>query len=336
MPARVLSITDVVPSMGIPGGEVVVKCRGFKPGLSSKVFLGEVEAFIVSASDDRIIVQLPESPRSLGLALKTGKTPSTVFPFNLAARLAKDLHPVTNPVIAPDGAVITTISGGRGQQVSQPLIRVTRRGEKVPYHCEITNPTGLAFSPDGQLFISSRHEGTVLRFSDSERLDIVADDLGIPCGIVFDSKGRLFVGDRTGKIYRIDTAGNKEEFASLEPSVSAYHLAIDSEDRLYVTGPTFSLRDNLTRFSREGKGETLLTGLARPQGMAFLPDGTLLVCTGYQGKKGVFRYAPKDGSFVHYIAAPIPIGLAIAGPDIFLATRDSLYWTSLPGKVSVN
>jgi sugar lactone lactonase YvrE len=335
-PPRILSILEVTPPMGVPGGELVIKCRGFKPDLSSKVLLGEVEAFIVSASDDRVIVRLPESPRSLGLVLSVGRTLSAVFPFSLAARLATNLHSVANPVIAPDGAVITTISGGRGQQISQPLVRVTRHGEKVPYNCDVTNPTGLAFSPDGQLYISSRHDGTVLRYTDFERLDVVADDLGIPCGIAFDSKGLLYVGDRTGKIYRLDSEGNKEEFASLEPSIAAYHLAVDSEDRLYVTGPTFSMRDDLVRFSKKGKREVLLTGLARPQGMAFLQDGTLLLCAGYLGKKGVFRYSPKDGSFVQYFAAPIPIGLAVAGPDIFLATRDSLYWASLPGNASVN
>jgi sugar lactone lactonase YvrE len=336
MRAKTVSITDTVPSMGIPGGEVVIKCRGFKPDISSRVLMGEVAALVASASDDRVVVRLPESPQSLGLTLNVGRASSPVFPFNLAARLATDLHPVANPVIAPDGAVITTISGGRGQQIPQPLVRITRRGEKVPYNCDITNPTGLAFSPDRQLFISSRHDGTILRYTDYERLDIVAEDLGIPCGIAFDSKGLLYVGDRTGKIFKIDTAGNKEEFAILEPSVSAYHLAIDPEDRVYVTGPTFSVRDRLTRFSTGGKAETLIDGLARPQGMAFLPDGTLLICTGYQGKKGVFRYSPQDGSLVHYIAAPIPIGLAIADSDIFLATKDSLYWTSLPGNVPVN
>jgi sugar lactone lactonase YvrE len=337
MPPRILSILEVMPAAGIPGGELVIKCRGFKPDFSSKVLFGEVEAFIVSASDERIIVRLPESPQSLGLVLKVGKALSGVFPFSLAARLATDLHAVANPVVAPDGAVITTISGSRGEQVSQPLIRVSRHGDKVPYTCDITNPTGLAFSPDGQLYISSRHDGTVLRYTDYEHLDVVAEDLGIPCGIAFDSKGLLYVGDRTGKIYRIDaSSGNREEFAHLEPSIAAYHLAVDSEDRLYVTAPTFSMRDRLVRFSRSGKTESLVNGLARPQGMAFLPDGDLLLCTGYEGKKGVFRYSPQTGSFSHYIAAPIPIGLAIAGTDIFLATRDSLYWTSLPGSRAVN
>ncbi len=328
-----LLILGVTPPAGVPEGEIVIVCRGFKPGLASRVLLGEIEAFIVSASEERIIVRLPESPKSLGLALKVEDSVSAVFPFRLATQLCTDLHPVTNPVIAPDGSIITTISGARGQQVAQPLIRITKRGDKIPYHCEIMNPTGLAFSRDGQLYISSRNDGTVLRYTDYEHLDVVAEDLGVPCGIVFDSKGLLYVGDRTGKIYRIDASGNKEEFAHLEPSVSAYHLAMDAKDRLYVTGPTFAMRDHLYRFSREGARESLCDSFARPQGMAFLPDGSLLIAAGYQGKKGIFRYSPEDGSIRHYISAPILVGAAVAGQDIFLASNNSIYRTQLTEKL---
>jgi sugar lactone lactonase YvrE len=198
------------------------------------------------------------------------------------------------------------------------------------------NPTGLAFSKDGQLYISSRSDGTVLRYTDFERLDIVAEDLGIPCGLVFDSKGLLYVGDRTGKIFRIDSLGNKEEFAHLEPSISAYHLAMDSEDRLYVTGPTFTMRDCLYRFSRDGTAETLAQGLARPQGMAFLPDGDLLISTGFGGKKGIFRYSLESGSMHHYMAAPVLVGLAVAGQDMYLASNSSIYHLQLSGQTFVN
>jgi sugar lactone lactonase YvrE len=324
-----LRILRVAPLFGLPGGELVINCCGFKPGLESRVLLGEAEAFIVSASEDRIIVRLPENPASLGLALKVKRTASEVFPFSLAVRLCANLHPVANPVIARDGTIITTISGSRGQQVSQPLIRITKRGDKSPYPCEIMNPTGLAFSPDGQLYISSRNDGTVSRYTNYEQLDVVAEDLGVPCGIIFDSKGLLYVGDRTGKIFRIDLSGQREEFAHLEPSVSAYHLAIDAEDRLYVTGPTLSMRDRLYRFSRTGVVETLISGLARPQGMAFLPDGDLLIAAGYQGNKGIFRYSLKDGSLSHYIAAPILVGLAVAEHNIYLASNDSIYQSAV-------
>jgi len=331
-----MHITGVTPQIGIPEGVLTIACRGFRPGLHSRVLLGDVEASIMSASEDRIIVRLPESPQCLGVALQVDKTVSPVFPFNLATRLANDLHPVANPVIAPDGTLISTISGGRGQHVAQPLIRITKQGDKIPFHCEIMNPTGLAFSGDGQLYITSRNDGTVLRYTDFENLEVVAEDLGVPCGIAFDSDGILYVGDRTGKIYRIDKSGKKEDFAHLEPSIAAYHLAVDTENCLYVTGPTFSMRDTLVRISGEGEVENLVEGLARPQGMAFLPDGDLLIAAGYRGNKGIFRYSLAEGSMRHFVTAPILVGLAVSGQDIYFATGSSIYRAQFSGQDGAN
>ncbi len=311
----------------MPGGEVEILCRGFRPGLpgQSRVVLGPADAAIVTASEERIFSRLPESAAALGIILEVQGKMSPVFPFVLATQLAGGLHPVSNPVISPDGSIITTISGSRGQQVQQPVVRITGAGEKIPFSCEIMNPTGLAIGPDGQLYISSRHDGTVSRYTNYEELEIFADDLGVATGLAFDSKGFLYAGDRAGKIYRIDHLGGKEEVADLEPSVSAYHLAIDSSDRLYVTGPTLSMRDALYRISAAGKVEVLLSGLARPQGMVFISSGELLLAASYGGKKGVFKYSPQTGEIQHFIAGPALVGLAVMNDEIILADSSALY-----------
>jgi sugar lactone lactonase YvrE len=333
MESPAIQITAVNPVIGVAGGEVGIQGSGFRPGLpgSIKVLCGDVEAHIVSASEEYVIIQLPESPNALGITLKAGNKSSALFPFSFAARLATGLHPVTNPLIAPDGTIITTISGARGQQTPQPLVRVTQSGEKVPFPCEIMNPTGLAFGPDGQLYISSRAQGAVFCYRDFQNLEVVADELGVPCGLVFNSKGFLFVGDRSGRIYQLDRSTGKKEFASLPPSVSAYHLAIDAQDQLYVSGPTLATRDVLYRITPDGHVETLLQGLGRPQGMAALSDGTLLLAASYGGSKGVFRISAREGKIEHYIAAPTMVGVAVSGGEVVLADNSSVYRVSLDG-----
>jgi glucose/arabinose dehydrogenase len=336
MARKRLEITSIAPHLGVPGGEALIACRGFVPGLPdrAKVLFGTVEARITSASEDRVVVRVPESPHALGVSLQVDGDSSPVFPFTVATRLAADLHPVASPVIAPDGSVITTNSGSRGEKVEHPLVRVTRAGEVVPFACEVLNPTGLAFGPDGQLYLTSRADGVVLRYRDFENLEVVADELGIPCGLAFDPQGVLHVADRAGTIYRIDRRGQREAFAHVEPSVSAHHLLFDAGGRLLVTGPTFSTRDAVWVVDRSGRAEAIVTGVGRPQGMSRLPGGGVLVTAAYRGKKGVFRLTP-EGGLEHHVAAPTLVGVA-AAPDgtLVLADGGTLYRVE-PGTAAV-
>jgi hypothetical protein len=333
MSVQVPVITAVTPSLGVPGGEVMVQCRGFVPGLppTSQVIFGDSPADVVSASSDRVVVRIPENPATLGLRLRVGSAESAVFPFSVAVRLAGELHPVTSPAVAPDGSIVTTVSGSRGQQVSQPIVRITRSGEKVGYSCEIMNPTGLTFGPDGQLYVSSRHEGVVYRYHDFEELESFAEDLGIACGLAFDSKGNLYVGDRGGKVFRIDASGSRDVFARLEPSIAAYHLAMDRADRLYVTAPSFSLRDRLYRISQSGKVEVVWEGLARPQGLTVTAEGIVLVAASYEGKKGIFRFDPEENTLTHYVGGPMLVGVAAVPGALILADGTSVYRLAAEG-----
>ena len=97
------------------------------------------------------------------IQLQQGERTSNTLPFVVGSLLAENLHPVANPVVDRQGTIYTTISGTKGQQVPVSLYRVTRFGEVEPFAEGILNPTGLAFGPDGELYVSSRHEGTVYR-----------------------------------------------------------------------------------------------------------------------------------------------------------------------------
>src|SRR5581483_4263312 len=100
----------------------------------------------------------------------------------------------------------------------------------------------------------------------------------------------LFVGDRSGTIFRVDPAGRATTFATLPSSVAAFHLAMGPDGALYVTGPTLSSYDALYRIDHDGVVTTTYTGFGRPQGLAFDRHGTLFVVEALAGSSGVYRF----------------------------------------------
>src|SRR6185503_9143561 len=139
----------------------------------------------------------------------------------------------------------------------------------------IVNPTSMAIDPSGRLYVSSRFEGTVYRVRPDGSIEEFAHDLGVACGLAFAPDGALFVGDRSGTIFRVDPSGRATTFASLPASVAAFHLAIGPDRALYVTGPTLSSYDSVYRIDATGTVAEFYRGFGRPQGLAFDRHGTL-------------------------------------------------------------
>ena len=96
----------------------------------------------------------------------------------------------------------------------------------------------MAFDSQGRLYVSSRFEGTVYRVGPDGSAEPFARDLGVACGIAFDADDAMFVGDRSGKIFRVDRDARATVVATLPESIAAFHLAIGPDRALYVTGPT--------------------------------------------------------------------------------------------------
>ncbi len=87
------------------------------------------------------------------------------------------------------------------------------------------NATGLAFDRDGNLYVSSRMEGSIYKVTPGGQRSTYAQGMGVATGIAFDRDENLYVGDRTGTIFKIGPDRQIFVFATIEPSVAAYHLA---------------------------------------------------------------------------------------------------------------
>ena len=150
--------------------------------------------------------------------------------------------------------IYATISGPRGKQTPVSIVRISPDGRGTPFVTGILNATGLAFNPDGDLFVTSRAEGNVYRIDAAGESTVYAEGMGVATGAAFDAEGNLFVGDRSGTIFKINPERQIFVHATLEPSVAAYHLAVNAAGTLFVTGPTLSSNDAI--WAIEPNGET--------------------------------------------------------------------------------
>src|ERR1700676_3141987 len=141
----------------------------------------------------------------------------------------------------------------------------------------MSNPPGSALGAEGGLYASSRHDGMVYQVSPSGNTSTYVEGMGVATGIVFDRDDNLFVGDRSGTVFKISRQRQIYVFATLEPSIAAYHLAFGPDGYLYVTGPTTSSFDAVHRIAPDGHVEVFYRGLGRPQGMAFDAQDRLYV-----------------------------------------------------------
>lgn len=206
------------------------------------------------------------------------------------------------------------------------LFRIDVNGETTEFSGDITNPTGIAFDSTGQMFVSSRMDGNVYRITPFKEALPFARNLGVATGIAFDRSDTMYVGDRTGTIYKVNGIGDETAWAQLEPSVSAYHLAVGPDDALYVAGPTVASFDSVTRVDADGEVSVFYRGLGRPQGLAFDGSGNLYVAASLRGRRGIVRISP-DGKDAEMFAAGMNlVGLAFNSTgDLAVASTDSIY-----------
>ena len=323
-------IESVAPRSAIVGGELQIRGAGFCSDGQARahVRFGGLDASLLVSSDHYLVARVPEGAVSCDLIVGSGDQASNSCAVEIGVAIADNMHPVANPAIDSSGNIFVTVSGSRGQKVPVSIYKIDSNYSVKPFSADIMNPTGMAFDRENTLYISSRHDGNIYRAAPNGTATVYAEGMGIATGIAFDETEFLYVGDRSGTIFKIAPDRQIFVFATLEPSISAYHLAFGPDGYLYVTGPTTSSYDCVYRISKAGDVEKFYRGLGRPQGMAFDVHGNLYVAASQAGRKGIFRISPQGHSELMVSGVGL-VGLAFTnGPAAILASNQMLYHLS--------
>ena len=304
-------IDAIEPSASLPGGEVRIVGKALKPPklMRPEVNFSGVAGSIVVSSEDFVIARVPFGAQSGQVTIQSNGHVSNSRELKIAQPIAENLHPVANPAIDLDGNIYVTFSGGRGQKVPVSIYKIDTSYTVKPFLSELMNATGMAFDAEGQLYVSSRYDGTVYKVTPTGTISTYAEGMGIATGIAFDRERNLYVGDRSGTIWRIAPDRQIFVFATLEPSVAAYHLAFSPDGVLYVSGPTTSSYDAIYAVDPHGTVSVFYRGLGRPQGIAFDAQGNLYVAASLAGKRGIVRIT-KDKKAALVVAGHNLVGLA--------------------------
>ena len=273
----------------------------------------------------RLAFRVPEQATTGLIEVRNPAGASNAVPLRVARQLSDGLHPVTSPAVSRSGMIYATISGPRGKQTPVSVVRVSPDGRGTPFVTGILNATGLAFIPDGDLFVTSRAEGNVYRIDDAGEPTVYAEGMGVATGAAFDAEGNLFVGDRSGTIFKINPERQIFVYATLEPSVAAYHLAVNAAGTLFVTGPTLSSNDAIWAIEPNGDARAWYRGLGRPQGLALSNEGDIYLAACLHGRRGLVRITPQGEASLVLAGANL-VGLAFSplGTTI-LATNEAVY-----------
>lgn len=187
----------------------------------------------------------------------------------------------------------------------------------------LNSPEGPAFDRDGNLFFVNWLTSSIMRATPAGDVSEYFNTGGIPAGLAFHPDGSLYVADEGDQIHgvmRITPDGDSTILVNEyngKPLNGANDLVFDLNGVLYFSDPwQTSLENPVGGFYRlfpDGTLEQIDTGLAFPNGVALADDGTAVYLAETQRNR-ILRYSisadGRVGPRTHWADTYLP-----SGPD---------------------
>lgn len=244
------------------------------------------------------------------------------------------------------------------------MTRVVRPAELLV--SGINNPEGPAFDKSGNLHFVNWTASAIMRLTPDGKLSEVFNTGGIPAGLAFSPDGALWIADEGDDIHgvmRVDlNIGSHEIVVNSyegQPLNGANDLVFGPDGALYFSDPWRSSLENpiggFYRLRPDGTLDQIDTGLAFPNGVAVNAEGTHVFLAETQRDR-ILRYAINgDGSIgprEHWADTPKPSGpdgMAFAangelfvaqfngaGVEVFSPAGEHVEHIPIPGKFTTN
>jgi DNA-binding beta-propeller fold protein YncE len=193
----------------------------------------------------------------------------------------------------------------------------------------------LAVDSKGALLAGDSATREIYRFGkDGKPVPLTKGMIGIPMSIAADGKGLLYVADlETQRIWKLPEAGGKPvEFAVIS---GPRGITVDQQGRVWVVNAS---KDQLVRFTPDGKSETVVKGRAFsfPHNVSVDAKGTAFVSDGYG--KTIWKIIAGGKPEKWITGAPLvnPVGLAFKGTALLVvdSRANALFSASPDGKLT--
>src|SRR5438093_12141377 len=235
-----------------------------------------------------------------------GTTGASLGAFTSGGGLIEPVHAVFGPdgnlyVCDIGNGAVLRYNGTTGAFLST-FISGIPHGEDPTFGFSL-RPLGLAFGPDGNLYISNDFTNDVKRYNGTTGASLgtfVSAGLDVPTGLVFGPDGNLYVSSFNNNVvlrYSGRTGASIGIFASSNELSGPEQLVFGPDGDLYVA----SFNSNSVERFKGTTGEPMRTfvtpgsgGLNVPTGLAFGRDGNLYVSSNTSGE--VLRYDGTTGA----------------------------------------